>query len=480
MSLRIAKKLGSTAAWRLSIWSTVAFALASLVAFAVMIVLASGIMRSRTDAWLRGEVAELVELSHTSPPPQLTSRIGAEVAEFAALESAWMPSGSAQASAATFFLEAGPGETSPVWVGPLPRAPFLAAIERAQLQPNEPRTIAVQGWQTPFRVIFCSPQPGVRVYFGISDDGAANLLYLLIKRFGMVWVGMVVLGFVISFESARRTLLRVQAMSAMMDSIGTDDLSRRLPESPQNDEISRLTHKFNLMLNRLQKSVNQLRVVTGSVAHDLKSPVTSIRGKLEAAISSESNSLREAVGEAIEGLDQLSELLNTTLDLAEAEAGALQLRRESVDLSNLVQQMAFLYHAPMAEQDLELVVDVQPHVIVSADVKFMNRALVNLLNNELAHLPKGCHVRLAVQQSNRQAELLIEDDGPGFSPELRGRALERFVKGEQSSGHGLGLAFVDAIVQAHGGEVKIAERPGGGAIVSLFLPLSTAAKVQGK
>jgi signal transduction histidine kinase len=101
----------------------------------------------------------------------------------------------------------------------------------------------------------------------------------------------------------------------------------------------------------------------------------------------------------------------------------------------------------------------------------MNRVIANLLDNEVTHLPAGCHVNILLQASDQQAEILIEDDGPGFAPELRDRVFERFVKGKASTGHGLGLAFVDAVAKAHGGSVTVSGRAGGGALISLSIPM---------
>src|SRR5262249_1555874 len=152
-------------------------------------------------------------------------------------------------------------------------------------------------------------------YLGLSDDGATALLQRLTARFVMVWLGTVLLGFIISYASARGTLRRVEHISETVAGIGSDDLSRRLPEGKTNDEISRLSSTFNQMLDRIQTSVNQLRTVTDSVAHDMKSPVTAIRGRLEVALSTTNSAhSRELVAEAIDGLDHLSHFLNTTLD----------------------------------------------------------------------------------------------------------------------------------------------------------------------
>jgi signal transduction histidine kinase len=329
----------------------------------------------------------------------------------------------------------------------------------------------VEGWSQTFRVVV-KAQKGRTVYLGLSDRGAKHLLHTLARRFLMVWGGMFVLGFLISYWSARRTLLRVERITETVARIGTEDLEERLPEPVNSDEISRLAKTFNRMLDRLQSSVNQLRTVTGAVAHDLKSPVTLIRGTLESALCDEGNEKwRDSVGEAIEGLDRLSHLLNTTLDLAEAEAGALHLDRRPVDFSDVVRQLVDIYQPAMAERHHELTADLEEHVVVDADVTLLNRAASNLLENELTHLPVGCRVSIRLYSHHGSAELVIEDNGPGFPPEIGGRAFERFVKGKHSPGHGLGLAFVDAVVQAHGGEASVSDRPGGGAVITLSLPV---------
>src|SRR5207244_2763563 len=126
---------------------------------------------------------------------------------------------------------------------------------------------------------------GGTIYLGLSDKAAMHLLERLTERFVMVWAGTVLLGFIISYASTRRTLLRVEHISETVARIGSDDLGRRLPEGRSSDEISRLSSTFNQMLDRIQSSVNQLRTVTDSVAHDMKSPVTAIRGQLEMALS---------------------------------------------------------------------------------------------------------------------------------------------------------------------------------------------------
>ncbi len=463
-----------TAAWRLSIWTTFAFAVGSALAFGICYYLVSLGIRERSDQWLSGEAEVLAEVSQSTPQGSLYNRVIEEVAENASRE-AGEHDENVEDRTSVFFLQKGV-EPEPLWVGPANKDEFIRAIADVDLTPGMPRTVHIPSAKIPYRVVVRPIKPAGTIYLGLSDDGAVQLLNRLTRGFIGVWIGMVVLGYMISYTSARRTLLRVENITETVSGIGTEDFSARLPESRNSDEIARLSQTFNRMLDRIQASVNQLRTVTDSVAHDLKSPVTSIRGRLEVALLEGSSAdWRESVGEAVEGLDRLSQFINTTLDLAEAQAGALPLRRETVDFASIVEQFVEIYMPAMVERHHQITVAANSPVMVDVDVSLANRMLSNLLDNEMSHLPPGCKIEIRVQALDNCAELLIQDNGSGFSSEMKTRAFERFVKGKQSTGHGLGLAFVDAVVRAHGGDVKITDRPGGGAAIRLSMPLAPVA-----
>ncbi|HEV3307052.1 MAG TPA: HAMP domain-containing sensor histidine kinase [Candidatus Sulfotelmatobacter sp.] len=467
------RNLRTTAAWRISIWTTVAFALGTAGAFSIVYFLVAQGLRDRSDTWLSGEADVLAQVSADTPSDHLYNRIVSEVAELATQEVPDERTARGERLNSVFFLAADPNNSeAPLWVGPGSKDAFVKAIRQANLVPGPPKSITVEGYRQAFRVVE-KAQNGRTVWLGLSDHGARHVLHTLARRFLMVWGGMFLLGFVISYWSARRTLHRVEKITETVARIGTEGLEERLPEPVNSDEISRLAKTFNNMLDRLQASVNQLRTVTGGIAHDLKSPVTLIRGTLESALCNEGNDKwRDSVGEAVENLDKLLQLLNTTLDLAEAEAGALHIDRGPVDFSDVVKQLVDIYQPAMAEHHHEVTADVEENVIVDADVTLLNRVVSNLLENELTHLPAGCQVKIRLYSDQGSALLVVEDNGPGFPADIAGRLFKRFVRGKQSPGHGLGLAFVDAVAQAHGGGTQVSERPGGGAVVTLSLPVS--------
>jgi len=461
----------NTAAWRLSIWTTIAFAVGSAIAFGIVYYMVSLGIRERSDQWLVGESETLKEVSNATPRDNLYQRVMEETAGNAAHEIPGERDSENENQDAVFFLQIDNlGE--PLWYGPNnERELFVQAVH--DLQPGSPQTLKIPGNPVPYRVVVQEVKPEGRIYLGLSDIGAVQLLHRLTRGFFIVWIGMVLLGFMISFLSARRTLLRVESITQTVSRIGSDDLSARLTESRNADEIARLSQTFNRMLDRIQASVHQLRSVTDSLAHDMKSPVTSIRGKLEVALLEGSAAdWREPVAEAVEGLDRLSQFINTTLDLAEAEGGALALRKEPVDFGALVEQFVDIYSPALHENHHQVHVHVHEPVTVDVDLGLTNRMLTNLLDNEMAHLPPGCRIDIEVVARENNAELVIRDNGPGFPAELKAHAFERFVKGKESKGHGLGLSFVEAVVQAHGGNVEIADTPGGGATIRIVLPLA--------
>jgi signal transduction histidine kinase len=232
------------------------------------------------------------------------------------------------------------------------------------------------------------------------------------------------------------------------------------------------------MLDRIESSVHQLHTITESLAHDLRSPLTAIRGKLEIVLSGDLKvELSEQIVSVIDELDLLSEFLNTSLDVAEAKADALRLSRIDVDLDELVRIMIDLYEPSLSEKGIRVNLRSAGPVTVLADAALLHRVVANLLDNELNHVPALCTVSITLAASENAATLIVEDDGPGFAQEIGLQVFKQRVRGGGSKGRGLGLAFVEAVVRAHGGSVMASNRPEGGALLSITWPRDTEEKV---
>jgi signal transduction histidine kinase len=245
-----------------------------------------------------------------------------------------------------------------------------------------------------------------------------------------------------------------------------------VPTTKRHDEVSHLAITLNGMLDRIENSMHQLHTITGSLAHDLRSPLTAIRGKLEMslpAVVDEEHA--EPIVSAIEELDRLTDFLNKSLDVAEARADALRLSKSEVNLAELLRTMIDLYEPSMSEKGLQITFRATDGVKVLADAALLHRMIANLLDNELRHLPHSCTVTVEVTAHDDTACLILQDSGPGFDDDVLQHVCERRVKGRDSNGHGLGLAFVDAVARAHGGSVTVRNGAGGGADISVKLPL---------
>jgi signal transduction histidine kinase len=316
-------------------------------------------------------------------------------------------------------------------------------------------------------------QNGSHLYLGLSERDELRVLRHLRLRFLLLWLLLVLLGFGIVFYSTRRMLGHVREITETASRIGESDLSSRVPTAGRKDEVAQLAFTLNQMLDRIERTIHQLHTITDSLAHDLRSPLTAIRAKLEISLSADTRGGElESIVSAIDQLDRLAEVLNKTLDVAEAKAGALRLDRIAIDLDELLRVMIDLYEPCMSEKGLRIQLCSAGPLKISADAALLHRMISNLFDNELKHLPASCTVTISLRAAADAAFLVLEDDGPGFASEIGLHMFEPRVKGLHSAGHGLGLAFVEAVIRAHGGTVTASNRKVGGAELTIMLPLT--------
>jgi len=464
-----------SAAWRISAWAALAFTCGTLLVFIFLDRFVASDIQRRSDAWLTGEVDVLSDVAAHTPKDALYDRVVGEVAELASRE---VPNREANESAANdsvFFLQAGPDGSLRLWVGAGDGQATLQAIRSQIVLIDHPSDIRVRGFSIPFRVASIAVEGGGRVYLGLSERDELRVLRKLRQRFFYLWLSLVLLGSAIVFFTSRRTLRHVRGITEAASRIGQSDLKTRVPTTRRNDEIAQLALTLNRMLDRIENTVHQLHTITDSLAHDLRSPLTAIRGKLETSL----DAVREAepadaIASAIDELDRLADFLNKSLDVAEARADALRLSPVSIDLDELLRAMVDLYEPSMLERGICLHLDSCGAVRIAGDEGLIHRMVANLFDNELKHLPSGAAVTIQLQEHETNAVLIVRDNGAGFSPEIRQHLFAGRVKDRNSTGHGLGLAFVDAVVRAHSGSVTAANRPSGGAEITVRLPLAAA------
>lgn len=276
----------------------------------------------------------------------------------------------------------------------------------------------------------------------------ALILISLSALAGGVWMG-------------RSVLMRIDAIRATAGEIMDGRLSRRIPVLGKNDEFDELSTRLNEMLARIDELVRGMRTVTDNIAHDLRSPLTRMRNRLEVTLLEPRppEEYRQVLEQAINDADRLLGTFNTLLAIGQAEAGVRRDRFERIDLSALCQDLIEFYAVAAEEAGIELTADIPPETQVIGSRDLIIQALSNLLDNGLKYVPAGGHIRVSLEAEGDGITLSVVDDGPGIPDAAdRREVLGRFVRldaARSSPGNGLGLALVKAAMQVHGGSVTL-------------------------
>lgn len=228
---------------------------------------------------------------------------------------------------------------------------------------------------------------------------------------------------------------------------------------------------FNRMAARLEEEDERRRRLLADLSHELRTPLTVIRGEIEAVLDGvhDSSSLSNVVDE----VDLLERLLEDLRVLTLAEAGRLQLHREQIEVGALVEDVVASFAAVAEGQGVGLMVDVSADAgTVDADPYRLRQVLANLISNSLHQMPAGGTLTLTAGGDGDRVVVEVADTGPGIPPDRLGQVFERFVKAGDSEGTGLGLSIARDLVEAHGGTINAADRPGGGALFTITLPVS--------
>jgi signal transduction histidine kinase len=266
---------------------------------------------------------------------------------------------------------------------------------------------------------------------------------------------------------SRQYLHRLDAFNEGSRAILRGDISQRMPETGSGDEFDRLAQNLNEMLDQISRLVDGMRGVADNIAHDLRSPISRLRSRLELTLMDPPDTARyrAALEKTIEEADAILETFNGLLAIALAESGALRENFERLDLAALARDAAELYDAAAEELGQTLVLETDGEPAAMGDRNLLSQALANLLDNALKHTPAGGRIVLAVRTgADGRPELTVSDTGPGIPAEARSRVLERFTRLDSSrstKGSGLGLSLVAATARLHDAELLLEDNEPG-------------------
>jgi heavy metal sensor kinase len=302
---------------------------------------------------------------------------------------------------------------------------------------------------------------------------------------GFTWIyagvfpASVILGLVMGWIVAGRALRPVRDVAQTAQRISGSNLSLRIPSRQAGDELDYLILTFNRMIERLEASFQQMKQFSTDVSHELRTPITAIRGQLEVALftAKTTEQYREAIFNALQDIDRLSQIVRALLLLSQAESGQLALQRTRLNLCETLEDLVEQFQIPAEAAGIRLSADLPGGCFAEVDRVQIERMVTNLLSNAIKFTPEKGSVCVRLRSSEDRVEIVVEDTGRGIPTEHLPHIFDRFYRVPGSGtapspeqGLGLGLSFVAWIVKAHDGKIEVESMPGKGTRFAITLP----------
>jgi heavy metal sensor kinase len=310
---------------------------------------------------------------------------------------------------------------------------------------------------------------------GKSTEDREKIVRHFREIFTAVMVPLIVFGFAGGAFLAFRALRPIRHLISTVRSVGPDRMDARVPSPHTGDELDELATLFNGMLEKIETLINGMRDSLDNVAHDLRTPITRLQGTAEMALRSDQNLeiCSEALADCIEESERILTMLNTLMDISEAETGVMKLDLKRVNVSSMMGDVIELYRYVAEDKSILVHTMASNDLYLSADPNRMRQVLANLLDNAIKYTTNGGRIDIEADHREEKIVILVKDTGIGIHPEELSRIWDRLYRCDQSrsqKGLGLGLSLVKAIVQAHKGQVEVFSEPGKGSTFTISLP----------
>jgi len=465
MSLRKLLSRRSTLAFRLTLWYAGIFTVSSCVAFLLFYLLITSVIQDRTDQELMGQVNRFSTL--------LAAEGTKSVQNAAVIE--------AQAAGVkkVFFRllsqdgQAFSSSTMAYWEDITIRETAIQALLHGSDHVFE--TITIAGRKDEVRILYAMLSPSIILQVGQTMETYSRFFDAFKGIFIATMTFLILLAAGVGWFMARRAVSGVEAVTRTAQKITGGSLEERVPVKQRGDEIDQLATTFNQMLDRIQVLLTEIKEMSDNIAHDLRSPVTRIRGIAEVTLTT-AKSLHEYESMAasiIEDCDRLLAMINTMLLISKTETGVDKLACEKVSIAGLVQEACELFEPSAEDNGITLSCSVPGVSELAGDARMLQRMLANLLDNAIKYTAAGGVVTVSIAENNTQVLVSVKDTGCGISPADLSRTFERFYRCDQSRskpGIGLGLSLALAIARAHGGDITAASVPNQGSTFLVTLP----------
>jgi heavy metal sensor kinase len=306
------------------------------------------------------------------------------------------------------------------------------------------------------------------------DAALRRYLELLLQR----TLPTLLLTVVAAWWMARRAVAPLTTLAAEARGVNIGTLDRRLHTRGTHDELDDVAAAFNETLAHLEHAVGEMRQFSSALAHELRTPLAALRGEMELALLQPHSDAewKASAASQIEEIDKLTRMVNQLLTLARAESGEIPVARNPVDLGALVTSVTEQIEPVAQARELDLQCAVRHRVAVMGDSGWLERLLINLLDNAIKYTPATGHIRVEVSREHDQARIDVSDTGAGIPGDAIPHIFERFYRVDPArsssiEGTGLGLSLAKWIVDRHNGRIEVHSRPGSGSTFTVWIPL---------
>jgi heavy metal sensor kinase len=465
MSLGQTFRLRHTLAFRLTLWYWGVLTISSVAGFLICYVLGSSGMSDYRDRGLLTELAEFSSLLASKGMDEVKSAIVHET------ESSGVSDIFIRIMSQEGDLLASSDTSSWGSIGI-----SKAAMERIRSGAAHVfETSPIWGYEHEARILYGSIGPDKVLQIGENLENDDRFKKLFGKILGITMGGLMVFAALTGWFIARGALLSVEEVTKTALRISGGAFDQRVHVKTKGEEIQRLAITFNGMLDRIDALISGMREMSDNIAHELRSPLTRIRGVAELTLNAgkSMNDYEEMAANTIEECDRLLEMINTMLDISEAEAGASKLTFEEIDIASVVRDACELYQ-PLAEvKGVPIIPRISGSHGIYGDIRRLQRLVVNLLDNAVKYTSPGGTVTVSVDEQQGQVVISVEDTGVGISKDDLPHIFRRFYRCDRSrseAGFGLGLSLAEAIARTHGGNITATSVLGKGSRFAVILP----------